>query len=358
MVRDLPKAAGGILSYFTRHKTAANLLLVILIVAGLVSMPRMRSQFFPDVIVDNIAVDVRWQGAGAEDVDDGIVQILEPALLSIEGVTEASSLSREGRASISLEFEPGWDMARGSGDVETVLDQINTLPEEADDPKVRRGSWRDRVTDLIISGPLEIDQLALFADELVLRLFAEGVTRTTIRGIAAPQTMIEVPSINLIAFDVTMAQIAAAVAGEVNADPAGDVAGANARVRTGVEKRTAADIGNVVLSGGGHADGWRKAGAYGGPRRSLVRELRRGARSGVRCADACALAQHCGRRLQQRQGRGTGGTGERSWDRRRVRVPETTLSPRLRASARLLFPGRRPIATRASARGARCWQPE
>jgi len=169
MVRDLPKAAGGILSYFTRHKTAANLLLVILIVAGLVSMPRMRSQFFPDVIVDNIAVDVRWQGAGAEDVDDGIVQILEPALLSIEGVTEASSLSREGRASISLEFEPGWDMARASGDVETVLDQINTLPEEADDPKVRRGSWRDRVTDLIISGPLEIDQLALFADELVLR---------------------------------------------------------------------------------------------------------------------------------------------------------------------------------------------
>ena len=53
-------------------------------------------------------------------------------------------------------------------------------------------------------------------------------------------------------------------------------------------------------SGGGHAGGWRKAGAYGGPRRSLVRELRRGARSGVRCADACALAQHCGRRLQQR----------------------------------------------------------
>ena len=42
MVRDLPKAAGGILSYFTRHGTAANLLLVVLIIAGLVSLPRMR----------------------------------------------------------------------------------------------------------------------------------------------------------------------------------------------------------------------------------------------------------------------------------------------------------------------------
>ena len=89
MVRELPQAAGGILSYFVRHKTAANLLLVVLIIAGLMSLPRMRSQFFPDIIVDNISVSVQWQGAGAEEVYDAIVQILEPALLSVEGVTDA-----------------------------------------------------------------------------------------------------------------------------------------------------------------------------------------------------------------------------------------------------------------------------
>ena len=102
MVRDLPKAAGGILSYFTRHGTAANLLLVVLIIAGLVSLPRMRAQFFPDVIIDNVTVSVAWRGAGAEDVDDAIVQLLEPALLSVEGVTGAKSTSREERASICL----------------------------------------------------------------------------------------------------------------------------------------------------------------------------------------------------------------------------------------------------------------
>ena len=36
---------------------------------------------------------------------------------------------------------------------------------------------------------------------------------------------------------------------------------------------------------------------------------------------------------------------ERACGCRRTREPDTTLSPRLRASARLLFPGRRPIAT-------------
>ena len=39
MVRDLPDSAGGILSYFTRHKTLANLLLVVLLMAGAVALP-------------------------------------------------------------------------------------------------------------------------------------------------------------------------------------------------------------------------------------------------------------------------------------------------------------------------------
>ncbi|MFQ5410519.1 MAG: prolyl oligopeptidase family serine peptidase [Anaerolineales bacterium] len=40
---------GGVLSYFTRHRTAANLLLVVLIALGIAAFPRMRAQFFPDV---------------------------------------------------------------------------------------------------------------------------------------------------------------------------------------------------------------------------------------------------------------------------------------------------------------------
>ena len=79
------------------------------------------------------------------------------------------------------------------------------------------------------------------------RLFAEGVTRTTIRGLAAPETVVEVPSANLIAFDISMQEIASAIAEEVSADPAGDVGGANARVRTGVEKRSADQIADIVL---------------------------------------------------------------------------------------------------------------
>ena len=253
MARNLGKAAGGVLSYFTRHRTAANLLLVVLVVAGLYAAPNMRAQFFPDIIVDDIDIEVVWDGAGAEDVDLAIVDVLQPALRAVDGVSETASRSREGRASIELEFEPGWDMAQAQDDVSSALDAVTNLPADAEEPEIRRGRWSDRVTDVVIKGPVGVDQLANFADEFVARLFAAGVTRTTIRGLAAPETVVEITSLDLIRHDVTLSQIATAIAGEVETDPAGDVSGA-ARVRTGVAKRSAEQIERIVLRTGEAGD--------------------------------------------------------------------------------------------------------
>lgn len=237
----------GILSYFTRHKTIANLLLVLLLGAGLFALPNMRAQFFPDVVVDSVTVSVNWSGAGAEDVDAAVVQILEPTLLAVEGVMESSATSSEGRGSIRLEFEPGWDLQRGADDIKAAIDTVSNLPEGADDPNVRWGGWSDRVTEVVLTGPVGIDQLARFADELVIRLFSEGVTRTSISGVAAPETIVEVSTLNLIQYDVSMSDIATAIGAEADANPAGDVGGGAARVRAGVAKRSASQISGIVL---------------------------------------------------------------------------------------------------------------
>jgi len=236
----------GILSYLTRHRTAANLLMVVMLAAGIAAYPKMRAQFFPDVIVDNVTVTVQWSGAGAEDVDSAIIQVLQPALLAVEGVTNTTSRSSEGSARISMEFEPGWDMAKATEDVQLAVDGTSDMPDSAEDPNVRRGQWSDRVTDVVITGPVAPAQLGRFADEFTVRLFAQGVTNTTIRGVAAPSTIIEVPSLALIQYDISMEDISNAIAQEVNADPAGDVSGA-ARVRTGVEKRSADEIEAIAL---------------------------------------------------------------------------------------------------------------
>ncbi|WP_282027235.1 efflux RND transporter permease subunit [Ruegeria faecimaris] len=247
MMREIPGAAGGILSYFTRHRTVANLLLLVMLVLGAAAIPNMRAQFFPDVILERVDVSVSWDGAGPEDVDNGIVQLLEPALLAVEGVSSTSSTSREGTAQIRMEFEPNWDMSRAVEEVRTAVDSVTNLPDDADEPTIRRGAWRDRVTDVVVTGPVDPEQLAKFTDELINRLFAVGVTRTTIRGLAAPRVVVEVPTAQLIANDITLSEIALAIAAEVNANPAGDVTGANARIRTGTEKRSPEEIEGITL---------------------------------------------------------------------------------------------------------------
>ena len=180
-MRKLPKSAGGILSYFTRHGTAANLLLVLMITLGAAAATQIRAQFFPDIVIDYVSVDVVWDGAGPEEIDDGIVALLEPALLTVDGVESSSSDASQGRATISLDFEPDWDMARAADDVKVAVDSVTDLPDGIEEPLIRRGAWRDRVTDVVITGPVSPEQLGRFGDEFISRLFREGVTRTTIR---------------------------------------------------------------------------------------------------------------------------------------------------------------------------------
>lgn len=255
MAKDplLKVTALGVFRYFTRHRTAANLLLLLMLAAGLAAAPRMHAQFFPDIVVNSVRVSVAWPGAGASDVDAAIIRVIEPVLMAVDGVASTSSVASEGRASVTLEFEPGHDVAQGASDVQDALDAISTLPLDAEEPRVSRSGWRDRVTNVVVTGPVAIEQLALFTDEFVARLFAEGITRATIQGIAAPEIAIEVPAMRLVQHDISLAAIASAIANQVAADPSGALSGGAQRVRTGSERRSPEDIRAIVLRSG--ADG-------------------------------------------------------------------------------------------------------
>lgn len=238
---------GGILGYFVRHRTAANLLLAVMVVLGVAAALNLRAQYFPDIVLDDIGVTVTWEGAGPEDVDRAIVAPLLPVLQAVEGVNETDAIAREGSARISLEFEPGWDMARALDAVQTAVDGVTDLPDDAERPEVTRREWRDQVTDVVLTGPVGVDQIARFADAFVLRLFEAGVTRTTISGIADGQTRVVVQSADLIRHDVTLSEIAQAIEAGVDSAPAGNVEAANARLRSGTSRDGVADITAIVL---------------------------------------------------------------------------------------------------------------
>lgn len=245
---DKPGDAGtGLLAYFVTHKTAANLLLVLMMLAGIYAASNLRAQFFPDIVRDTVTVSVAWPGSGAQDVDEGVVTVLEPALLALSGVEEVVSTSREGSASILMTFEDGYDMGQAADDVQAAVDAASTLPDDIEDPTVRRGVFRDRVVDIAISGDVGTDRLAAYADELIARLFQGGVSQTSVSGI--PDTIITVqPSTEaLLRYDLTLTEVADAVTSRVTGVPTGDVDARAQRVRAGEDRRSIPEIGATPI---------------------------------------------------------------------------------------------------------------
>jgi multidrug efflux pump subunit AcrB len=66
--------------FFAAHPTGANLLMLLLIVAGLYALPTLRRETFPDFSTDSVQVTVPYPGAASEDVEESICQRIEDAV--------------------------------------------------------------------------------------------------------------------------------------------------------------------------------------------------------------------------------------------------------------------------------------
>jgi len=77
--------------FFASHPTAANLLMVILLVMGILSIPRIKRATFPDFAETKVEVRVPYPGATARDVEDAICRRVESAIESVEQIDEIVS---------------------------------------------------------------------------------------------------------------------------------------------------------------------------------------------------------------------------------------------------------------------------
>ncbi len=139
-------------------------------------------------------------------------------------------------------------MGQATDEVKAAVDQArSSLPDGIDEPVISRGVYRDRVTDVVIYGPVDIDQLARFAEDLQTLLFREGVTRVRLQGLANPIIRVNVGEAMLIQHDLTIGGVADIIAAEMETTPAGDVSGGSARLRTGQNRRSEHELGEIVI---------------------------------------------------------------------------------------------------------------
>jgi multidrug efflux pump subunit AcrB len=244
----------GIIAMFAKHPTAANLIIASMVVCGLYAITNINRQFFPDFGIDYVTVDVVWPGASARDVDSNVVQAIEPEVRFLNGVKRVISSSYEGVARVSIEFEAGHNMQEALADVESAITQLRTLPEDSEEPEIRRIIRYETISKLVISGPFPESSLKVIAKSLRDELLDLGIDRIDLFGARDEEIWVDVEPAVLRRFDLKLADIAARI-GESSQDlPSGEIGGGEQQIRSLGLKRTAAEVQQIEIKaapGGG-----------------------------------------------------------------------------------------------------------
>tara|TARA_Y100000588_G_scaffold358956_1_gene417566 strand:- start:1057 stop:4308 length:3252 start_codon:yes stop_codon:yes gene_type:complete len=155
----------GIIPWFVHNGVAANMLLAMILVAGIMMIPNLKKEIFPEFSIDIVTVSLVYRGAAPAEVEEGVCVRIEEAIQDIDGIKEIQSLASEGLGTVTVEIEPGYDTRKALDDIKARVDAIDTFPDETDKPVVREITSRFQVVNVSISGETDLLTLKKIAEQ-------------------------------------------------------------------------------------------------------------------------------------------------------------------------------------------------
>ena len=155
-----------LIAWWAQNRVAANILLVVIMAGGLLSIPILKKEIFPDFATDMITVSVEYLGAAPEEVEESICIRIEEEIYDLDGIKRLVCAANEGVGVVTVQLVPGTDDRKLLDDIKTRVDAIDTFPEETEKPVIQQLLMRQQVINVAIAGD---------ADEAVLKRLGEQV---------------------------------------------------------------------------------------------------------------------------------------------------------------------------------------
>ena len=122
------------LDFLVRQKKFALVFSLAFIAIGVLSVVGMQRDQFPTVDFEVLSVTTSYPGASPEDVEKSVTNIIEEELLSVSGIKEITSSSREGISSIIVTLEADLKVVTTvKNDVRNAVNRVKAFPEEVTD---------------------------------------------------------------------------------------------------------------------------------------------------------------------------------------------------------------------------------
>ncbi len=240
------------IEWMARNGVAANLLMVFIAVAGLVSLTTIVQEVFPEFSLDTIQVRVEYPGASPEEVEEAIVQRVEEQIEGVDGVRRLRSAASENVGVVFAEMSLGTDQAKALDEIKAEVDRIVSFPVDAEEPEVTALTARSRTIDIALYGDVDervLKELAAKAKDDLSSL--RDISYVQLAGVRDYEISIEVSKDALRAYGLTLGEVAQAVRAASLDLPGGSVETDREEILVRVEGQnyTRADFAEIVVRG-------------------------------------------------------------------------------------------------------------
>ncbi len=201
-----------VLTWFTDNPVAANLLMLIFIAGGAISLASMHKEEFPNIEPGIVQIQVPYLGAAPEEVEEAVCIRIEEAIEGADGIDRFMTIAREGMCSVMVEVLPEASVTTVLNDVKSNVDAISTFPAETEKPIVSSMQFRGQTITLAIHGDTDEATLKLLAEEIRDDISSlEGISQVAVSYARPWEISIEVGEQTLRQYNLTMTQVADAI---------------------------------------------------------------------------------------------------------------------------------------------------
>lgn len=239
-----------------RNPVFAWMMMLGLMIFGLISFRGMGVGQMPDIDFPVLTVQVDWEGAAPEVMETDVVDILEDAVMGIQGIRDVSSSSRQGRATITIEFELERDIDVALQEVQSKVSEIQRrLPREIDPPIISKTNPEDQpIMWLAVSSTTEkpLRDLMEFVDRQLKDRFKtiSGVGEIFLGGFLERNLRVWLDTKRLEAYQLTVSDVIDAIREEHMEVPAGQIETEKkeSTVRAFGEARSVEEFKKIMIS--------------------------------------------------------------------------------------------------------------
>ena len=199
----------AIIAWFVRNPVASNLMMAILMVAGIASLLTLRQEEFPSIDTDVIRISIEYPGSSPEENEESVCIRIEEAIESVIDIDEIDSLAVEGACVVSVVMVIGADVDEALNEIQNRVDAIDTFPAETEKPIISKLIMRQPVMRIVITGEIDERSLKVLGEQARQELILlPGISQVSLQYDREYEISIEVSEETLRRHELTLSRIA------------------------------------------------------------------------------------------------------------------------------------------------------